>query len=117
MLFYFRNDISPSLLPLNRYQSEDKSFETSLLGLKCEYCGYSFKTIRELVEHSSQHVSPNQKRPLRCHLCSIKFAKAEQLIKHMIVHKDNGTDPICCICHATFGRKQDLDRHMIFHSK
>lgn len=87
------------------------------LDFKCEFCGYAYKSLSDLVEHRAMHVSPNQKRPLRCHLCAIKFAKSEQLMKHMIVHKANGTDSICKLCFATFGRKQDLDRHMLFHSK
>ncbi len=101
----------------HQYNHSEVRQQSLLSDYKCEFCGYNYKNLSDLVEHRAMHVSPNHKRPLRCHLCAIKFAKTEQLMKHMIVHKANSTDSICKLCYATFGRKQDLDRHMIFHSK
>ena len=91
--------------------------QTLKSSLKCENCGYMFKSLLDLNAHKQLHYSLNAKRPYKCHLCQVTFAKTDQLTRHMIVHQASELDSVCQICFSSFSRKQDLDRHMLFHSK
>lgn len=109
---------SPKLPNLsNLIKNEPQVFLHSHQLFKCEYCGYTFKSVFEMEQHKLVHTSANPKRPFKCHLCMVTFAKTDQLLKHMVVHKATEFDSVCQFCFSSFSRKQDLDRHMQFHYK
>lgn len=119
-LFAPKSATSSSLLKMDAAAVENTNpnvYALNQFAVKCDYCGYLFKSQLELTAHKLLHASTNPKRPFKCHLCLVTFAKCDQLTRHMIVHQATELDSVCQICYSSFSRKQDLDRHMLFHSK
>ncbi|CAL8127435.1 unnamed protein product [Orchesella dallaii] len=79
---------------------------------KCDICGKSFQTCRNLKNHVGAH---NQERKYICEICGVSYRHKIGLETHVAIH--NGESKFQCqICKKIFTQKSGLQRHSRIHT-
>ena len=58
----------------------------------CDICDYSAKTQRNLDQHKTLHVLPENVELFECFKCDYKTLKASYMNRHLVKHKKSGNN-------------------------
>ena len=79
--------------------------------LKCDSCDKTFKTSKNLKEHTyKMHTA----KLMECDFCDKTFKRTSHLKLHLTKIHKNSSDHTCQICNRSFGVRQSLDKHMSY---
>lgn len=92
--------------------NEHTAQHTKVLNLLCDSCGKSFTSHKALRSHAMSHTNI---RPFACDMCDKAFRTKLLLVQHSHVH--TGVKAFNCdICEKAFAKKESLRKHYKTHS-